>query len=60
MTGQQEIGNPILDLILMPTLLADELPFHNVCLEEQSMEIFQHGVIQRVAFWFAFWDGTKA
>jgi hypothetical protein len=39
MTGEQEIGNPILNHILMTAVRADQLALRNMRLQQKTMQI---------------------
>lgn len=63
MTGQQEIRNPFFDLVLVPTASTNQLPFANVGLKEQGVQVAQHAmlvfVLEDRGLGFLGWDGSE-
>lgn len=45
-TRQQKVGNTLLDSILMPTVLTNQLPLRDLRLKQQMMQILQHLLIR--------------
>lgn len=58
MTREEEIRNPILNPVLMPTIPTHQFPLHNVRLEQQPVKILEDLFV--FTFRFCLWDFVEA
>ena len=52
MIRKQKVRNAFLNTVHVTTVSAHQLPFHNLCLEKQTMEIPKHRFVEGVIIRF--------